>query len=151
MTLAVDVALDGARVPIARARVADIARAALRSEKGSGRNALLSITFVDRASIARLNKRHLSHTGATDVISFGFTRATPNDPIVGDIYICPDVARDNARARDVTVREEIARLVVHGVLHVLGYDHPDGEERESSSMWRRQERLVKRLSPRSRR
>ena len=151
MTLAVDVALDGTRVPIARARIADIARATLRSEKAKARNALLSITFVDRASISRLNKRHLGHPGATDVISFGFTRAAPTDPVVGDIYICPDVARDNARARDVAVREEIARLVVHGVLHVLGYDHPDGATREESAMWRRQERLVKRVWSRARR
>ena len=42
------------------------------------------------------------------------------------------------------MREELLRLVVHGVLHVLGYDHPDGESRERSAMWRRQETLVQR-------
>ncbi|HMA25561.1 MAG TPA: rRNA maturation RNase YbeY, partial [Gemmatimonadaceae bacterium] len=86
-----------------------------------------------------------------DVISFGFTRATTSDPVIGDVYICPDVARENAHARRTPVREEIARLVVHGILHVLGHDHPDGEGRETSEMWRRQERLVRRAAARARR
>lgn len=143
MTLAVDVAADGVRLPLSRARVTDVARHALRSERV--KDALVSITFLDRRAIARLNTTHLGHTGATDVISFGFVRATPRDPVIGDIYICPDVGRENAKARHAPVREEIARLVVHGVLHVLGHDHPD-ERRESSDMWRRQERLVRRAS-----
>ena len=65
--------------------------------------------------------------------------------VVGDIYIAPDVARANAQALGAGVREEIARLVVHGTLHVLGHDHPDGEERTTSPMWRRQEQLLARL------
>lgn len=149
MTLTVDVATNGARSPLGRARVVDIARAALRSERV--KDALVSITFLDRRAIARLNAEHLDHAGATDVISFGFTRATANDPVIGDVYICPDVARENAQARRTPVREEIARLVVHGILHVLGHDHPDGEGRETSEMWRRQERLVRRAAARARR
>jgi probable rRNA maturation factor len=143
MTLAVDVAANGVRTPLSRATIADIVRGVLKLEHV--RNALLSITLVTRSAIAALNRRHLGHRGATDVISFGFTRATRADPVIGDIYICPDVARDNARARGVGVREEIARLVVHGVLHILGYDHPEDEGREASPMWRRQERLLSRL------
>jgi probable rRNA maturation factor len=143
MTLAVDVATDGVRAPLSRSRVADVARAALRSERV--KHALVSITFVDRRAIARLNAAHLGHTGATDVVSFGFARATPSDPVIGDVYICPDVGRENAKARHVPVREEIARLVVHGVLHVLGHDHPNDDGRERSDMWRRQERLVRRV------
>jgi metalloprotein, YbeY/UPF0054 family len=149
MTLTVDVASERARSPISRERVATIARSALRSE--GVRNALVSITFLDRRGIARLNTKHLGHHGATDVISFGFSRATKNDPVIGDIYICPDVGRDNAKARRTAVREEIARLVVHGVLHVLGHDHPDGSGREDSEMWRRQERLVRRANRTSQR
>ena len=149
MTLTVDVASQGIRSPISRDRVAAIARNALRSE--GVENALVSITFLDRRGIARLNTKHLGHRGATDVISFGFSRATKNDPVIGDVYICPDVGRDNAQARHAPVREEIARLVVHGVLHVLGHDHPDGDEREDSEMWRRQERLVQRVTKTPRR
>jgi probable rRNA maturation factor len=141
VSLSVDVSLTAARAPLSRAVVAKIAQATLRRE--GVRNALLSIALVDRPTIARLNRRHLGHAGATDVISFAFARASRREPVVGDIYIAPDVARANARTRGIGVRNELARLVVHGVLHVLGYDHPEGEGRERSPMWRRQERLVR--------
>ncbi len=70
--------------------------------------------------------------------------------MIGDVYIAPEVARENAAARGVPVREELLRLVVHGTLHVLGYDHPDGPTREQSPMWKRQERIVRRLTARER-
>jgi probable rRNA maturation factor len=124
--------------------VAEIARAVLRAE--GIREAMLSVAFLPPRAMAALNRRHLGHSGATDVISFGLGRTGGVGPIVGDIYVCPPVARENARARQVGVREEIARLVVHGTLHVLGYDHPLGEDRVDSAMWRRQERLVAQLA-----
>jgi probable rRNA maturation factor len=147
MSLSVNVSVEGVRSPLGRDRVVDVARAALRAE--GVREAMLSITLVDKRTIARLNTRHLSHRGPTDVISFGFTRATADDAVVGDIYICPDVAREHAEERGEPIRREIARLVVHGVLHVLGHDHPVDEGRESSSMWKRQEQLLARLARRS--
>jgi probable rRNA maturation factor len=143
MSLDIDVSSDDARAALSRDTVASIARAALRYERV--KNALVSITFVSGGAIARLNREHLDHEGPTDVISFAFTRATATDPVIGDIYICPDVARENARARRASVREETARLVVHGILHILGYDHPEDETREESDMWRRQERLLRRI------
>ena len=136
MSLAVSVATDGVRIPLARGRVADIARAALRAERV--RDAMVSIAFVTPAAIARINRRYLGHAGATDVISFAF-----GDPLVGDIYISPDVARKNAQQYGVGVREELTRLVIHGVLHVTGHDHP-ADARSASPMWKRQERLVRR-------
>lgn len=143
MSLDVEVASDGVRPALSRARVEAVARAVLRAE--GVRHALVSVTFVTNARIAALNRRHLAHRGPTDVISFGFTRATALDPVIGDVYIAPEVARANAAANGVGVREELTRLVVHGVLHVLGHDHPEGADRERSPMWRRQERLVGRL------
>lgn len=149
MSLDISISTNGIRVPIAKERMADAARAVLRAERVA--NALVSVTLLTRPAIARMNRDHLSHSGPTDVISFGFARATPADPVVGDIYIAPDVARVNAHARGVSVREELTRLVVHGTLHILGYDHPEGEDREDSDMWRRQERHVRRLLERARR
>lgn len=143
MRLVVDVDADGVRPAIARGRIADLARFVLRAERV--RDALLSITFVSSAAIARLNRRHLGHAGPTDVISFGLTPPVAQRTMaLGDVYIAPDVARRNARAHGCGVREETARLVVHGVLHVLGHDHPEGEDRTVSPMWRRQERLLAR-------
>lgn len=143
MSVAVDVSADGLRLPIARTRLADAAKAVLRAERV--RDALISIAVLDDRGMATLNRRHLGHRGPTDVISFGFARAPSDAAVIGDVYIGLDAARRNATGAGVSLREELVRLVVHGVLHVLGHDHPDGTERERSRMWRRQERLVRRL------
>ncbi|MBM3906624.1 MAG: rRNA maturation RNase YbeY [Gemmatimonadetes bacterium] len=137
--LRVGVARDGVRSAVSAERLADAARAVLRAE--GVRAALLSVTLVSSAAIARMNRRHLRHAGPTDVISFGLS-AMPGTGVVGDIYLCPEVARENARTAGCSVREELLRLVVHGTLHVLGWDHPEGPARERSPMWRRQERLL---------
>jgi hypothetical protein len=63
--------------------------------------------------------------------------------VVGDVYISAAVARQNAADAGCPWREEVARLVVHGVLHTLGWDHPAGEERLRAPMWRRQERVAR--------
>ncbi|MDQ2766583.1 MAG: rRNA maturation RNase YbeY [Gemmatimonadota bacterium] len=139
MSVSVYVSARDVRSSLSAPRVVAIVRATLASERV--RDAMLSITFVSNTAIARLNAKHLGHRGATDVISFGFTGAGKGAPVVGDIYIAPAVARANALANGALIREELARLVVHGTLHVLGYDHPE-ETRTASPMWRRQERLL---------
>lgn len=142
MSVSVYVCARDVRVALAAARVEAIARATLASERV--RDAMLSITFLSNAAIARLNAKHLGHRGATDVISFGFRGAGRHAPLIGDIYIAPAVARANALVLGVPVREELARLVVHGTLHVLGYEHPEADARTTSPMWKRQERLLAR-------
>lgn len=131
-----------------RARVPDARRVAAAVLKAEGaRAASLSVTFVGAGGMRRLNREHLGHDQATDVIAFAMTLdPNPRTPVVGDVYICPAVAAQNARAAGVTAAEELKRLVVHGVLHVLGYDHPDGERRMASPMWRRQERYLRRFA-----
>ncbi len=101
----------------------------------------LSVTFVTDQSIAELNHKYLQRSGPTDVLAF----CLGDDPIVGDIYISADTARRNARTYGIPLREELLRLVVHGTLHVLGYDHPEGEARQQSAMFQLQESLVDRL------
>ena len=150
MTLIVDVAAEGVRAPVSRARLRAVALAVLEAERV--RDALVSIALVSAPKIARLNRKHLQHTGETDVISFALEpagRGAKHVPIVGDIYIAPSVARDNVRRFGGSVREELERLVIHGTLHVLGYDHPDGAARTTSPMWRRQERLLAASRPAS--
>jgi probable rRNA maturation factor len=143
MSVSIFVCARDVRVALAAARVESIARATLASERV--RDAMLSITFLSNAAIARLNAKHLGHRGATDVISFGFRGTGKGSPVIGDIYIAPAVARANAIEHGVPVREELARLVVHGTLHVLGYDHPEAEARTKSRMWKRQERVLARV------
>lgn len=139
---AVAVACDGVRIPVATERLVVLSRQVLRALKVP--RAMLSITFVSARTMAALNRRHLGHRGPTDVITFALG-ADPTGSVLGDIYICPDVARIQAQQHGVGIREELARLVVHGTLHACGWEHPEDDARTSSPMWRRQEQLVKRF------
>jgi len=106
---------------------------------------MLSITFVGRAAISRLNRRYLGHEGPTDVISFGLRRVGKRGAVVGDVYICAEVARENAKRQGISASEELLRLVIHGTLHVVGREHPTGATRTTSPMWRRQEKILARV------
>ena len=139
---AVSVQTDGVRVPVSADRLVELSRRVLGALKVP--RALISVTFVTARSSATLNRRHLGHRGPTDVITFALG-ADPAGTVIADIYICPDVARRQAKEFGVGVREEIARLVVHGMLHACGWEHPEGEERTTSPMWRRQEQLLHRF------
>jgi probable rRNA maturation factor len=143
MSRTVHVATEGVRIAVARDRVASLAERVLRAERV--RDASISIAFVTDRRIAALNREHLGHTGPTDVISFGFTPVGTTADVAGDVYIAPGVARRNARAHGGRVREELLRLVVHGVLHVVGHDHPEDDSRYQSQMWKRQEHLLRTL------
>jgi probable rRNA maturation factor len=141
--LAIDISSSVRRLMVSRTRVREAALAALKAERV--RDAMLSITFVGRAAMSELNRRYLGHRGPTDVISFGLERSGKRGAVIGDIYICPEVARDNARRQGVPIGEEVLRLAVHGTLHVLGHDHPIDASRTASPMWRRQERILARV------
>ncbi len=138
----VHVTRDGARGGIGVAAVDRIARSVLRAERVPAFE--LSVTLVSDAGMRRLNARFLRRRYLTDVIAFPLPGAAGRR--AGDVYIAPGAARLSAREHGVSLRDEMTRLVVHGVLHTLGYDHPDGAARLDSAMWRRQERLVTRLT-----
>jgi probable rRNA maturation factor len=148
VTLAVAVSAGRVSLPIPVARVRAVATAVLAAE--GVRTALISVAFVSARAITELNRNHLGVNGPTDVIAFALQRSGRGAPLIGDIYIAPAVARLHARQHGVTEREEAVRLVVHGVLHVVGHDHPGGAGRVASRMWRRQELLVRRLASPSR-
>lgn len=129
-------------MPVAATRLEALATAVLKAEKTE--DAVVSVTFVSPRAMAVLNRRHLGHVGPTDVITFALG-VDPAGTMRADIYICTDVARLQAAEHGVGVREEVQRLVVHGLLHACGYDHPVDESRTTSRMWRRQETLLKRF------
>ena len=109
----------------------------------------LSLLFVEEAVMAVLNERWMGEDGPTDVLAFPIDQegdpdampdpvlAGPDRPsgegddvplLLGDVVVCPAVAERNARGAGGTVDDELALLVVHGVLHVLGMDHAEAEE-----------------------
>jgi len=141
MPVVVESSAPGLRAPLSAARVEAIVALVLKAERIS--DAVMSVTFLSARAMARMNREQLGHTGATDIITFELTRPVADAPVTGDMYICPDVARSNAKAWGVPVRQELARLVIHGTLHSLGLEHPDGESRVDSPMWRAQEKYLR--------
>jgi len=122
-----------------------VVRRAVRAVlSGERRGARVSVTFLGPIRMRRLNRAFKGHDRPTDVLAFAL--AQPDGTLLADVYICPRVAAREARARDLPIREELIRLLVHGTLHALGYDHPGGAGRERSGMWRRQERYVEALA-----
>ena len=136
-----EVVVQGRRLPLSRALVRRVVEAVLQAERRQG---MISVTFLGRDSMRRLNAAHKGHDRPTDVLAFPL--AGPAGQIVGDVYICPWVARREAQALGVPLRKELIRLVIHGTLHTLGHDHPEGITRTRSVMWRRQEQYVKALA-----
>lgn len=133
--------MSGRGTPLSPATARRIVKAVLRGER---RDALISITFVGRDAMRRLNAEHRGHDRPTDVLAFALPQ--PGSLPMGDVYVCPWVAARQARAHGVSLREELVRLVIHGTLHALGRDHPEGPDRIRSAMWRRQERYVEALT-----
>ena len=126
-----DVALD-------LARWRDLAAGALREEGVDGGE--LNLVFVEEQEMHALNTLHLGEDRPTDVLSFpldGDTPAEVGEALIGDVVVCPAYAARQAadhagtRGHCGSVDDELALLVVHGVLHVLGWDHADDEQTRS--------------------
>lgn len=147
-------------MPIDLARWQALARCVLDAEGVRGA-CELSIFFVTVDHMTELNVSHMSGSGPTDVLSFpidggdvvevdsGGGSRGPDRPevdpadlplLLGDVVICPEVAERQAPSHAGTFDDEMALLVVHGVLHVLGWDHASDDDR--ASMWRRQRDLL---------
>ncbi|HEX2029880.1 MAG TPA: rRNA maturation RNase YbeY [Actinomycetota bacterium] len=108
----------------------ELARRALVAEGAA--DVELSVSLVSEDEMARLHETYLGEPGPTDVLSFPQDEEGPGR-LLGDVVICPDVA-----ARQATdLHRELGLLVVHGTLHLLGYDHEEPEDRRR--MWERQE------------
>jgi probable rRNA maturation factor len=116
--------------------LAILARAVLTAE-GQG-SVELSLSFVDEAEMTQLHERFMHEPGPTDVLTFPLDegdRTEDGARLLGDVIIAPSVA---ARNNPDDPQAELRLLTVHGVLHILGYDHED--EAERTDMWARQER-----------
>jgi probable rRNA maturation factor len=116
---------------------------ALTYEKVS--NAIFSITFIDNEKIHQMNKQYRNIDRSTDVLSFAFE---DNEEVVcdgqarmlGDIYISLDKAHEQALEYGHTYLRELSFLMIHGLLHLLGYDHMNAED--ENIMFERQEAIL---------
>jgi probable rRNA maturation factor len=87
----------------------------------------LQIVFVNADEIHNINKEYLNHDYSTDIITFNYSEE--KDKFDGEIYISVEDAAENAQRFDVTVNNEIIRLIIHGILHLLGYDDIDAKDK----------------------
>lgn len=106
----------------------------------------VSITFVDVETIAKLNSKYRGVGEATDVLSFSMVKQDEEGPfvspvaILGDVVVCPEVAARNAEILGRTATYEIMEMVIHGLLHLLGYTHD--ADKDEANMFERQEELA---------
>jgi len=100
----------------------------------SARKGLVVLSFVKRPAMLKLNRKFRGKNKPTDVLSFNMDEGG----VIGDVIICPSVARRNAAEFGVTFNEEIARLAVHGMLHLLGHEH-------GRKMFGLQDRMMRRI------
>lgn len=149
--------------PLDIERWATLARAVLEAE-GVRLDTEVSLLFVDEPTIAELHERFLGRPGPTDVLAFPIDEEPgpggrspdqggtgPGDgageddvpSLLGDVVVCPAVAARNAEDHGVSFEDEVALLVVHGVLHLLGMDHE--VEAEAEAMERRERELLQRF------
>jgi rRNA maturation RNase YbeY len=104
----------------------------------------LAFYFVGAARMAEINESHLGHPGPTDVITFDYNDPENPGRIAGEVFICVEVAVEQAREFRTTWQSEVVRYVVHSILHLCGYDDLKPTERRRMKLV--ENRLVARLS-----
>ncbi|MDH4223716.1 MAG: rRNA maturation RNase YbeY [candidate division Zixibacteria bacterium] len=115
---------------IASSPIKRLTRRILRdfNEKGE-----VNIIFVPDKYMRGLNRRYTRRKGSTDVLAFSFAEEKPvkgEQNFSGEVYISAEKARIQSKSYQVTFEEELKRLVTHGILHLLGYDHKSKKDRE---------------------
>ncbi|MEI9906982.1 MAG: rRNA maturation RNase YbeY [Actinomycetota bacterium] len=115
------------------------------SELGLNPACDLNVLLVDKTEMTEMHIKWMDEPGPTDVLSFPMDEVRPNFPdeaILGDIVLCPEVAEGQARAAGHSQEHELSILAVHGLLHLVGYDHVD--PKDEKIMFELQENLVSR-------
>lgn len=129
------------KIPVLQARIKNVVRQTLRYYRVS--KAEISVVFLTEAHMKRLNSRHLKHNYPTDILTFDY-RVSPKDPLLrAEIVLCPSVAMRNAHVFNTDVRQEIDRYLIHGILHLCGYD--DSSPVEKARMTGEEDRILGRM------
>jgi len=112
----------------------------------------ISISFVDDENIKRLNKQYLGRDRATNVLSFSLREGEYGDinpQILGDIIISVETAQKDALYGKLTIAQEIDFLLIHGILHLLGYNHENTTKKESNKMQQKEKELFNKINCRN--
>ncbi|MFO7776745.1 MAG: rRNA maturation RNase YbeY [Nitriliruptoraceae bacterium] len=122
---------DEQSAPVDGEDLVDLARHVLASQRVP-EDMEVALLLVDRETITRLNATHMGQTGPTDVLAFPIDEPGESPPdapsILGDVVLCPVVASEQAPEFGRSPREELRLLTVHGLLHLLGWDHATPQE-----------------------
>ena len=123
--------------PVDLTDVVTLAEHVMRME-GLSEQSEVAIVLIDNDEMTRYNELYMGKSGPTDVLSFPIEDGRPGDPPrrdpegppvnLGDIFIAPDIVRANAEAAGSAFQDELALMVVHGMLHLLGWDHIEDDE-----------------------
>ena len=125
--------------PLPAAKVRRIARTTLESlHLDSGE---LGVAILSEKQMAEKNLAYHKKSGPTDVLSFAYPQPKQTKSLVGDVLICPTYAAKQAKAESIPLKEELARLLIHGFLHLAGFDH--AKAADAKRMFKRQEDLLK--------
>lgn len=102
----------------------------------------VNVSFVDNKEILEINGKYLNHHFTTDILTFNYNGS--NTDLDGEIIISYDDAIENAKRFNTTGKEEYLRLIIHGILHLVGYD--DQQKNDKLKMKRKETSLVKKLN-----
>lgn len=136
----VSIASPQEAVTIDRGRLRDVVRTVLEGE--DIRDAEISLALVDNTAIHQLNKRYLQHDEPTDVLSFPLSEAGAKK-LAGELVIGAEIAKEQAESRGHDVQAELALYVIHGLLHLCGYD--DHTEADAAAMRNQERRYLQKL------
>ncbi|HEC19672.1 MAG TPA: rRNA maturation RNase YbeY [Gammaproteobacteria bacterium] len=132
MKVEVQRAVDGPALPAAQ-QIRQWAEAALQQARGKTQDTHMTVRIVDVDEISRLNEQYRRKTGPTNVLSFPF-EAMPGIPAelaeaeLGDVLVCAAVVQGEAQEQGKTSEAHWAHMIIHGTLHLLGYDHLNDEQ-----------------------
>ncbi len=101
----------------------------------------ISLAFVNKEEIKKLNKKFRKKNEATDVLSFELKEKD----FLGEIVICPEIVKENATKRKTAAKQEMAKVFIHGILHLLGYEH-EKTNKDAEIMEKKQEKYLSKLS-----
>jgi len=121
-----------------RNKFSTVAKIVLKGENKESET--ISLAFVDAKEIKKLNKTFRKKNKPTDVLSF----ALEENGYLGEIVICPEIVKENAAKYGVTAKQETMKVFIHGILHLLGYDH-EKSKKEALIMEKKQEEYLSKI------